>query len=179
MDDQVVYSTPWFDLVAKYSRVDRDPHYLIRTSDYVVIVAMTINNEFILVRQYRPVVGAVTLELPAGHVDPGESPEQAARKELLEETGHVAGACELLGDLSPDPGRLGNRLWCFFAPDATPTRDPAYRPEPGVEPVVYGGGLAELLAEGDFSSALNYAALLLAAARGRLRIARAAAGAAG
>jgi ADP-ribose pyrophosphatase len=179
MDDRVVYSTPWFDLVARYSPADRDPHYLVRTSDYVIVVALTVERRLILVHQYRPVVGAVMLELPAGHVEPGESPEQAARKELLEETGYVAGACELLGDLTPDPGRLGNRLWCFLAPDAAPTRDPAYRPESGIEPVVYDRGLPELLAEGDFSSALNYAALLLAAVRGGLPIARAPADATG
>src|SRR5439155_1518885 len=68
----------------------------------------------------RPVMGHVVVELPSGHVDPGETPEQAARRELKEETGMIATEMELLGVLAPDVGRLTNRMWCYFAPDVTP-----------------------------------------------------------
>jgi len=171
VNDHVVFATPWFELVAKLPAGYREPHYSIRTKDYVLVVALTRQGRLLLVRQYRPAVDAVTLELPSGHVEPGETPEQAARKELLEETGHVAGTFELLGALRPDTGRLGNRLWCYFAADATPTRDADYRLEPGVDPVLYDRTLPELLAESDFTSALNAAALLLAIVNGRLFLA--------
>lgn len=168
MEDQVVFATPWFELVAKHPAGYNQPHYSIRTQDYVMVVAVTAEGRLLLVRQFRPAVGVATLEFPSGHVEPGETPEQAARKELLEETGHVSPEFELLGELAPDTGRLGNRLWCFFAADAVPGADDGYRPEPGVEPVPFDGSSLELLAEPDFFSALNYAALLLAIARGRL-----------
>ena len=66
-------------------------------------------------RQYRPAVEERTLELPSGHVDPGETPIAAATRELMEETGYVADKIEEIGVIRPDTGRLSNRLWCFFA----------------------------------------------------------------
>ena len=54
---------------------------------------------------------AMTLELPAGHVEQDETPEESARKELLEETGHVAEKFELLASLSPSTSRFTNRMW--------------------------------------------------------------------
>src|SRR5262249_18088057 len=90
MERHVVYTTPWFDLVAKSIDAGDLPHYSIATKDYVSIVALTAEGHLLLVRQYRPAVEQVTLELPCGHVEPGETPEEAARKELLEETGYVA-----------------------------------------------------------------------------------------
>jgi ADP-ribose pyrophosphatase len=168
MERKVVYTTPWFDLVAKSKDGDALPHYSIQTKDYVSVVAVTTGGRLLLVRQYRAAVEAETLELPCGHVEPGETPEEAARKELLEETGYVANQFELLGDFSPDTGRLSNRLWCFFAGDATPVEGKAVEIEAGVTPVVYEGSLPELLAERDFQSALHSAALLLAVLRGRL-----------
>ena len=77
---------------------------------------------------------------------------------------------DLLGDFSPDTGRLGNRMWCFFAGNALPTRNPAYKPEAGIDFVLYRGTLAELLRERGFYSALNCAALLAAVLQGKLKI---------
>ena len=136
--------------------------------DYVAVVARTAAGGVMLVRQHRPVVGRETLELPSGHVDAGESPEQAARRELLEETGMEAGSIELLGVLVPDVGRLVNRMWCYFAPDVTPA----------VAPVPAEQGLTcievpeqELLAmalDGRIDHALNLAVLFLAVSKARL-----------
>ena len=83
-------------------------------SDYVTFLALTNNNEILFVKQYRPVLEKYTLELPSGHVEPGQTPEQAAQAELLEETGYKAEKLELLGCINPDPGRLNNKLWRFF-----------------------------------------------------------------
>src|SRR5688500_17609714 len=66
---------------------DGDPYYLLQVPDCVTVVARTSEGRILLVRQHRVVTGEQTIELPSGHVDPGETPEQAARRELLEETG--------------------------------------------------------------------------------------------
>ncbi len=171
MDERVAFSTPWFEIVAKRFGDDDAPHYSLRTNDYVSVVAVTDHGRIVLVRQFRPAVGRATLELPSGHVEAGESPELAARRELLEETGYAAESFAFLGNLSPDTGRLANRMWCFFAPAARPAGEPAFEPEPGVEPVLFEGTLAQLLAEREFDSALNCAALLYAVVRGHLSIA--------
>ena len=66
------------------------------------MLAVTRDGMFPLVRQFRPTVEMVTLELPGGHVDEGESPEEAARKELQEETGFIVDDLIPLGALPPD-----------------------------------------------------------------------------
>jgi 8-oxo-dGTP pyrophosphatase MutT (NUDIX family) len=168
--DEVVLDTKWFQVVARRPPAFSEPYYSLRTPDYVAVVAVNPKGEFLLVRQFRPAVWETTLELPCGHVEPGQTPEQAARAELLEETGYEAERFDLLGDFSPDTGRLSNRMWCFFAANALPTRNSTYRPEAGIDFVLYRGTLPQLLREKDFYSALNCAALFAAVLQGKLTI---------
>jgi ADP-ribose pyrophosphatase len=166
---ETVFATPWFQVLAEQAQGGGQPHYVIQGLDFVVIVAVTPQDQILLVRQYRTAVGEVTLELPAGHLDPGETPEQAARRELLEETGYGADTFELLGSLSPSVARFTNRMWCFFAPRAKPAAGAQAQREAGVELVVYDRGVQGLIGENRFYSAPNYAALLLAVLRGGLK----------
>lgn len=110
-----VYSTRWFDLAAKYIDQETDPYYYIQTQDYVSMLATTDENEVVLVKQFRPALDRFTIELPSGHVDEGETPEESARRELLEETGYIADDVTKLCELVPDTGRLGNKLWAYHA----------------------------------------------------------------
>src|SRR5437879_2321643 len=84
---EVVVYTPWFQVLSQKSAHGEHPNYFIQSADFVVIVALDTQGRLLLVRQFRAAVGMATLELPAGHVEVGESPEEAARKELCEETG--------------------------------------------------------------------------------------------
>ena len=164
----VVFATPWFKVFAEPAADAGAPHYLIQGRDFVAIVASTADNRILLVRQYRAAAGAETLEIPAGHVEPGETPEQAARRELLEETGHEAERFELLATLSPSVARFTNRMYCFFAGQARPATGPIPQGEPGVSLVLYEKGVRGLMDEKEFYSAPGCAALYLAALRGRL-----------
>ncbi len=94
-----VFVTDWFTLVEKRfaDSPNAAPYFALETSDYVSVVALTQNDELVLVRQYRPAVEERTLELPSGHVDRGETPIVAAARELMEETGYVADTIEEIG----------------------------------------------------------------------------------
>ena len=170
-DRAVAFATPWFQVLAK-TLVGGDPDapfYSIQTDDYVSILALTERSEVLLVRQYRPAAERYTLELPSGHVDPGETPIEAASRELIEETGYRPARIEHLGTLLPDTGRMGNRQWCFFADGATRERAPG---EAGVELVVLEqAALMRAVMEGELDHALHLAALFLAVVKGKLGLA--------
>jgi len=170
-DREPRFETKWFTVVAQ-PQAGGDPYYMLELPDYVSVIAMTPSREILFVRQFRPVVRRETLELPAGHVEARESPEAAARRELLEETGYVANELELLGSLTPDVGRLANRMWCYFAGGVEPARQPHDR-EGGVSLVVLRERDAlRAAADGTIDHALNLAPLFLALASGRLSLAR-------
>lgn len=159
---EVALATPFFKLIAKrLAGQSGEPYYSLDLSDYVSVVATTTAGEIILVRQFRPAVEAVTLELPAGHVEPGQQPDEAARVELAEETGFTAAKFALVGCLKPDTGRLANRMWVYAAAGAE--RLAAWHPEAGVEVTLI--PVAEVprrLADGTFDHALHVASLFLA-----------------
>jgi ADP-ribose pyrophosphatase len=164
---KTVFSTAWFDVIAK-SNGGGDPYYSLRLLDYVATIGLTAEQEFILVRQYRPAVERMTLELPAGHVEAGESPADSARRELEEETGFTSSRVELLGKLTPDTGRLSNTLWCFLAADAVRIT-PSQPPESGIEVVLCSpSDLSLKIRSGEFDHALHLAAVHLAMMAGKL-----------
>jgi ADP-ribose pyrophosphatase len=162
IEQKVEFETPWFQVVAKRLAGESAPYYSLRMQDYVCVVALTDRAELVLVRQYRPAVERHPLDLPSGHVEPGEPPAESARRELVEECGLDAPRLELLGTLISDTGRNENRLWCYFAAKVSPL-GADYVPEPGVERVLVPRvKVAELIAGGEFDHALNIAALMLA-----------------
>jgi 8-oxo-dGTP pyrophosphatase MutT (NUDIX family) len=90
-------------------------YYIWENPDAVIIVALRADGRVPVVRQYKHGVGEVVLEFPAGEVDPGEEPEEAARRELMEETGHVAGTWEQLATLVNHPSKETCRVHVFLA----------------------------------------------------------------
>ncbi|SIQ69247.1 ADP-ribose pyrophosphatase [Haladaptatus litoreus] len=86
--------------------------------DSVAIVART-SDELVLIEEYRPRLGKTMLSCPAGRIDPGESFEQAAERELREETGYEAEHVELLETYYPTAG-MRKRRGVVFADALTP-----------------------------------------------------------
>lgn len=158
----VEYSTEWFELVSKKLAGEAKPYYALRMSDYVSTVALTQAGEMVFVRQFRPAVEEFTLELPGGHIDDGESPEEAARRELVEETGFSAEGMEALGTLFSDTGRNENRTWCYLAADVVPL-ERGWSPEEGVEVVLVPiDEVHERILRGECNHALHLSVLMLA-----------------
>ncbi len=119
---------------------------------------MTHDGRVPLVRQFRPALQRVTLELPGGLAEDGEDMGLGALRELKEETGFSSrGLAVALPVLAPDTGRLENRLRGYFVKDAKGPA-PGWRPEPGVEPVVVSlAELREAVLAGRLDDALNVA----------------------
>ncbi|MFY9227028.1 MAG: NUDIX hydrolase [Blastocatellia bacterium] len=98
--------------------------FIIEPTDWVNIIALTQNNEVILVKQYRYGTQNITLEIPGGMIDEGESAEQAAKRELLEETGYESNDWQLLGISDPNPAIQNNKCHIFLAKNSKFTKPP-------------------------------------------------------
>lgn len=93
------------------------PFYRIESPEWVNIVPLTADDHVVMIRQFRQGLRDVTLEIPGGLVDPGESPVEAGARELLEETGYRAGRIESLGSINPNPALFANRVHMMVALD--------------------------------------------------------------
>lgn len=91
--------------------------YRIDVGDWINVVPLTADDEVLFVRQYRFGTESFTLEIPGGMCDPGESPREAALRELREETGYRAGELVDLGFVHPNPAIQTNRCHTFLARD--------------------------------------------------------------
>lgn len=94
---------------------------VLRSPDWVAVVAVTASDELVMVRQYRHGTAELSLEAPGGLVKDGKTPEQSAREELEEETGYQALELELLGWMHPLPALFTNRFFVYLAKNVTPT----------------------------------------------------------
>jgi len=97
-------------------------YYVRESRGFSVVFAVTADERVVLVRQYKHGVAERVLELPAGAIDPGETAQACARRELAEETGYVADPpeLELLGNFIFDPTSSTTRYHLFLARDARP-----------------------------------------------------------
>ena len=92
---------------------------IVRHPGSVTIVPLVDENRICLIRNYRIAVEKTLLELPAGTREPGEPPEETARRELLEETGYRAATWERLPGFYVSPGILDERMELWLATDLT------------------------------------------------------------
>jgi 8-oxo-dGTP pyrophosphatase MutT (NUDIX family) len=91
----------------------------IQFADWVLVLALTKDEEVVVVRQYRHGIERVCLELPGGLVDPeDDSPTSSAQRELLEETGYQADEIILIGECFPQPAILCNKCFFYLAKNA-------------------------------------------------------------
>ncbi len=99
---------------------------VLETPDWVNVVALTPEEKVVVVQQYRFGVQKATWEIPAGIVEPEETPEEAAVRELREETGYVSEEWEYLGYAEPNPAFLDNRCHHWLARNARQRTPPEF-----------------------------------------------------
>ncbi len=108
--------------------------YVLDGSDWVNVIPVTGEGNLVLVRQYRHGTETTTVEIPGGGIDPrDENPLAAARRELLEETGHAADRWSNLGWVHPNPAIQSNRCWTFVAEGCRRVAEPAFDPGEDIE----------------------------------------------
>jgi ADP-ribose pyrophosphatase len=86
------------------------------------MVPMLNREEVILIKQYRHAIREFIWEIPAGTLDPQESPIHCARRELIEETGYSSNSWHQLGTITPLPGCSNERIHIFLATDLQPAK---------------------------------------------------------
>lgn len=84
--------------------------YVLDMPDWVQVVPLTPDGRFVMVEQFRHGTRRVTIEFPAGLVEPGETPLECGRRELEEETGYVGESAEVVGDVDPNAALQNNLL---------------------------------------------------------------------
>ena len=103
---------------ARSPRTGKDyDFYVLESRPWVNIIPLTPDNKVVLVRQYRHGIQAPTIEIPGGLVDDGDTPLEAAKRELLEETGYLTDTWISLGSVRPNPAIQNNQCHTFLAKD--------------------------------------------------------------
>lgn len=118
---EYIVKRPW--LTARRDRVElptgaiHNEYYVLEYPDWVNVIAITREGKFVMIEQYRHGLADVFTELVAGVIEPGEAPQAAAKRELLEETGFGGGSWQLFTILSQNPSTTTNLTYCFVATD--------------------------------------------------------------
>ena len=114
-----IHTGPWATLRSDRCEMPNghivEDYYVLEYSNWVNAVAITEDNKILIVKQYRHAAEIISTELPGGVIDAGETPEQALRRELLEETGYQFDDFELLCMTYGNPSTANNKTWCYLA----------------------------------------------------------------
>lgn len=141
-------------------------YYVLEYPDWVNMVALTVDNQFILVRQYRHGIKQDVLEIPGGVIDPGEGAPTAAAREMLEETGYRFEHIEPMVTLFPNPATSNNKTYSYLLTGGVKVQEQQLDEQEEIDVILVNPDeLKELLLDNRFGQALHTAALFYALAK--------------
>jgi 8-oxo-dGTP pyrophosphatase MutT (NUDIX family) len=109
--------------------------YIIESRDWVHIIPVTPDQQIVMIRQYRHGSREVTLEIPGGLIEPGDTPQEAASRELLEETGYQSEEWMKIGEVNPNPALFNNRCYTYLALNVEQAKNPSLDQTEDIEAV--------------------------------------------
>ena len=119
LESEYLIQRPW--LTARKEKLELPDgrlipeYYVLEYPDWVNVIAITRDGKFVMERQYRHAAGITAFELPCGVMEKGETPLEAMKRELEEETGYGGGEWREIMTLSPNPSAMNNTTHCFVA----------------------------------------------------------------
>ena len=117
LSSTIAFDSPWIrvrrDRVRLPNGIELDDYYVVEQFTFVTIFPVTDDGRVLFVREYKHGAGRVLLQLPAGFVDPGEDPAEAAARELREETGY-AGELRQVAEWVVDPTRTPTIEYIYY-----------------------------------------------------------------
>jgi ADP-ribose pyrophosphatase len=129
--EEVICKSAWMHFIKNELTIDGEcfERYVLHHCGAVAALPMTPKGFFLLERQYRFALDQVTIEVPAGRLDPGEEPQAAMQRELQEEIGYTAAHLEPVGLYYPSPGYTNEKVHLFIAKNLIPKSLPSDRGE--------------------------------------------------
>lgn len=125
---EYLYRSPWLtvrkDMVRTEKGITIDDFYVLEYPTWVNVIAITADGQFIIERQYRHGIGQEVYEICAGVCEKDEEPIDAAKRELLEETGYGGGRWSLIGKYAPNPNSMNNWCYSFLAENVVQMKEP-------------------------------------------------------
>ncbi len=129
--------------------------YVLESQDWTNVIPLTPDDQVVMVRQYRHGTREITLEIPGGLVDAGDRAADAARRELLQETGYEAKDVIFLGSACPQPAILNNHSITYLARDVRKVQTPQLDDTEDIEVVLVPlSEIPDLIRNGEITNAM-------------------------
>lgn len=128
---EVVVNSPYVKIFKDRVRDGKlsDDYYVLAGPNGVMVFPLTIDNQVVLIREYRYGCQDYVWQLPSGGIDGQETAAETAKRELLEETGYHTESLDLLGDYYVLSERMPDRLFAFVARECVEIRKPKLQQE--------------------------------------------------
>ena len=161
----LLFSSPFFELYKEkcetFTGKTLDGYYRMELGDWVQVIAITKEDQCVMIRQYRHGSKDTHLEIVGGVVEKGEDPKLAAIRELQEETGYASNNWSLLAKTQPNPAIQNNHMFTYLALDAERVSEQNLDPFEDIDVELYSHeDLKRMLLAGDVTHSLVCMSLL-------------------